>query len=75
MATPKEEEYLEWIDSLNYLRDPHYYENLLKYAVQIVIDLERYKQHFIARRLHMTGPRFSTIKPLLEAQARIDTGV
>lgn len=69
--TPIEREYLHWTDSLGTTRDPFYYENLLKFAVQISNDLIAYKQHFIAKKLHMTGPKFSIVKQLLEAQARI----
>ncbi len=70
--TQVQKDYKEWIESLNQTEDKFYYCNLLKYATQIVDDLSKYKQHYIARKLHMNGPKFSIIKSLLEAQAQIN---
>ncbi len=72
--TAIEKEYHNWLDNLPNEKDPYYYHNLLKYAQLIINDLQAYKQHFIARKLRMTGPKFSIIKQVLEAQADILKG-
>ena len=69
--TKIEKEYLQWTDSLDTNTDPKYYHNLLKFSKLIIEDLTKYRQHFIARKLHMTGPKFSIIKPVLEAQSEL----
>jgi len=66
--TPLQREYQQWTDNLPNEKDPRYYHNLLKFSQLIIDDLTRYKQHFIARKLRMTGPKFSIIKQVLEAQ-------
>ena len=66
-----EEEYLGWQLAIREKHDPKYYENLLKFSPIIVSDLDKYKQHFIARKLRISGPKLSTIKPLLEAHVAI----
>jgi len=62
-----QQEYEQWLGSLQISKDPNYYSNLLKFSDIIVADLEKYKQHYVARKLGLDGPKLSHYKPLLEA--------
>jgi len=59
--------YKQWINFIQHNNDPIYYQNLLTFSPVIINDLDAYKQHFIAKQLRMSGPKLSTIKPVLEA--------
>lgn len=63
-------EYAEWVKSLKVVHDPDYYENIIKYSSCITEELNNYKQHFMAKQLHMSPPRLSTLRPLLEVIAK-----
>lgn len=59
--------YDEWKTLLKTQHDPEYYTNLVKYAPKIVEQLSEYKQHIVAKQLKLTGPKLSTLTPLLKA--------
>ena len=61
--------YIPWLEFIESNKDDYYYENLVRFSKIITNDLKEYKQHFIARKLRMSGPKLSNIKPLLEAIA------
>ena len=60
--------YIEWLEFIKEQEDPNYYDNLVKFAPDIVKALEDgVKQSFIVQKLRMSGPSFSVIKPVLYA--------
>ncbi len=62
--------YDEWKELIKTQHDPDYYTNLVKYAPQIVEQLEEYKQHVVAKQLNLAGPKLSVYTPILKALAR-----
>jgi len=62
--------YEEWTELVQTTNDPNYYTNLIKFAPIIAEKMKTHKLHVIAEELHLSRPKFSTLKPLLEAVAK-----
>lgn len=61
------EQYHQWVQLITSSHDDKYWDNMIQFAYYILQDLKIYKQHVVAERLNISGPRLSNITPLLNA--------
>ena len=59
--------YPEFIEAISKGKVPDYYLYLIKYTDNILLDIAKHNQQYVAKKLNMTPVKLSNIKPLLLA--------
>ena len=64
--------YQEWLDFIQTNHDPHYWENILKYHSELLMDMMLSKQHLLQKKLRLNAQQLSTVKHLIGAYHKVN---
>ena len=60
------EDYNQWIELLNSQEDPHYYENMIRFRNDIIVDIAYSKQKIVAEKLKTQPPVLAILLRVLK---------